>query len=124
MATFFKVKMGDKVYELDRLTLGNAQTLKQRYGLVDLEFFSPTDPDVLVGLMTLAIQKSTGLSLDEAEKIAQDCDIDGFEDMSDAPADAVDPQPAADDEDAASKPEPGKSGKRPKSGGSRTTPKS
>lgn len=124
MSGFFKVRMGDKVYELDRLTLGNAQTLKQRYGLVDLEFFSPTDPDVLVGLMTLAIQKSTGLSLDEAEKIAQDCDIDGFEDMSGAPADAVDPQPAADDEDAATKPEAGKSAKRQKSGGSRTTPKS
>lgn len=108
---FFKVKVGDETYELERLTLGDARVLKRDFGLTDLEFFSPSDPDQMVGLLALAISKTKGISISEATAEAEALDIEAFE-----PQDTEDPTPAAEaaeDESASS----GKSETRPKTTG-------
>lgn len=98
-----KVKVGDKVYELDRLTLGEGAALKRRFGVNDLDKFDPRDPETLFGLMTLAIAKTDGLSLADAEKVAEDIDL---ADLSDAGEDPEpDPTPAAVDVAATVAPE-------------------
>jgi hypothetical protein len=81
---FFKVKVQDEVYELERLTLGQARRLKREFGLSDLEFFSPTDPDQMVGLLCLAIeQKRPGVDRAVILAEVEALDIDGFEPVED-----------------------------------------
>lgn len=77
--SFFKVKVDDKVYSLERLTLGDARLLKERFGLADLEEFNPSDPDQLVGLLFLALRKERPTE-PEANLLAEieDLDIDAF----------------------------------------------
>lgn len=87
-----KVKVGDKVYELDRLTLGEGAALKRRFGVTDLDKFDPRDPETLFGLMTLAIAKTDGISLKDAEDIAADIDLS---DLSSVDEPVEDPTPAA-----------------------------
>lgn len=81
---FFRVKVGDQVYELDRLTLGDGRVLKQKFGLEDLTKISPGDPDMLVGLLFLALKRAKPDAPD-ANLIAEieDIDIDGFTDLAD-----------------------------------------
>ncbi len=66
MAPFFKVKVGDEVYELDKLTLGEARRLKRDFGLTDLEAFNGTDPDQMVGLLFLSYKRSHPQLADDA----------------------------------------------------------
>lgn len=77
---FFSVKVGEKTYELDRLTLGEARVLKREFGLSDLGSFSGTDPDQLVGLLYLARKReSPAMSHDEVLAEIEDLDIEAFE---------------------------------------------
>lgn len=117
---FFRVKVADKVYELDRLTLGDSWLLKQRFGLQDLTEFNPTDPGQLVGLMFLAMTKEhptkdADLILAEIKAL----DIDDFDPEPEAevkPDDELDPTPADVTPAEASEPPP------EASGASETTP--
>lgn len=54
---FFRAKIGEKVYELDKLTLGQARLMKRRFDLTDLEEFNIGDPDHMVGILTLCLQQ-------------------------------------------------------------------
>lgn len=122
MAVFFKVKVDGKVYELDRLTLGDGRVLKRDFGLIDLETFSTTDPDQMVGLIALAISKTDGISLADATLQAEDIGFDDFEpqeveDESDAPLDKTAKVVEGDDEVTAGLAKSGSSGKRQKKPG-------
>jgi hypothetical protein len=90
---FFKVQVGEDVYELDKLTLGDGRILKRDFGLTDLEEFNPGDPDVMVGLLSLAIKHSKGVSLADATAIAEAVDFEDFTSLGDE--DEADPTPAA-----------------------------
>lgn len=114
---FFKARVGGTLYEIDKLTLGDTRILKHKFGLTDLVEFSSTDPDVIVGLLALAIHKANpATTIDDAAAEAEGLDFESF-----APVDA------AEDEDADAAPlgvgavtaDPSKSGK---SGKPRKTP--
>jgi hypothetical protein len=96
---FFKVVVSGKAYELDKLTLGDTRTLKRDFGLTDMENFSSSDPDQLVGLMFLAMSKER--PNERPEKILRDIEaidildvIEGIED-EDEDTSETDPTPAA-----------------------------
>jgi hypothetical protein len=74
--SLFKAKLGDKVYELDRLTLGDGVVLKRQFNVTDLENFNPADPETLVGLLTLAVMKTDGVSLEQAQALVSDVSFD------------------------------------------------
>jgi hypothetical protein len=77
---FFKVKVEDTTYELDKMTLGEARILKREFGLTDLSSFSGTDPDQLVGLLYLALKRENpAMTHDEALAEVEGLDIEGFE---------------------------------------------
>lgn len=115
MAVFFRVKVGERIYELERLTLGDGVTLKRDFGLTDLENFNPADPETVLGLMTIAIARTDGLTISEARKQAEDIDLADFAPLeADAPED---PTSAADDAATESPSKNGGSGKRPKKPG-------
>ena len=99
--SFFRIKVagdgeeGGKVYELDRLTLGEARILKREFGLADLAHFNSTDPDQLVGLLVLALQRENpALTLKEAIAQVEDLDVEAFEEAP-AAEEESDPTPAA-----------------------------
>lgn len=100
MAAFFKARIGEHVYTLEKLTLGDARILKRDFGLEDMDEFSPTDPDTLVGLLYLCLKAERPLA-DRTALIAEveALDIDAFSDETEADED---PTPAAQaaDEDA------------------------
>ena len=87
-----KVKVGEKVYELDRLTLGDGAVLKRRFGVTDLDKFDPRDPETLLGLITLAVSKARGIPIADAEKVAGDFDLADISGVEDEPE--PDPTPA------------------------------
>jgi len=98
MAAFFKCKVGGKAYELPKLTLGEARILKRDFGLDDLEYFNPTDPDHLTGLLYLCLKRekpdaSHALLLAEVESL----DVEEFEQSDPETKAAPDPQPAVSD---------------------------
>ena len=103
---FFKCKVGDKTYELEKLSLGDARTLKREFGLADLEDLNPTDPDQLVGLIYLAIVKTTP-DVQRAAALAEAEGIDVVEWIETAQDDEVepDPTPASPEADDAPTPE-------------------
>lgn len=74
--SLFKAKLSGKVYELDRLTLGDGVVLKQQFNVTDLENFNPADPETLVGLLTLAVMKTDGVSLEQAQTLVSDVSFD------------------------------------------------
>lgn len=51
-----KIKFGDELYEVSRLPLGEAQRLKHEHGVDDLTHIDLTDPDVLVGVLEVAVR--------------------------------------------------------------------
>lgn len=114
--SFFKCKVGDETYELERLTIGDSRILKRDFGLSDLEHFNPGDPDVVAGLLTLAISKAKDIPISEATKIADAVDFEDFESISDDEEEgAEDPTPAAEAaDDAGAKAAPSRSGSRAK----------
>ena len=63
-----RIKTDAEVYEIDpdKLTLGEARTLKANYGLESLGLLDPLDPDVLTGLLVVAMKRSYP-ALDETE---------------------------------------------------------
>lgn len=73
--SFFKLKVGETVYELDKLTMGDTRTLKHHFGVADLAKMSSTDPDVIVGVLAIAIQRKDGKTLDEATAEAESIDF-------------------------------------------------
>lgn len=84
---FFKCRVGDKTYELDKLTLGDSRLLKREFGLVDLEEFNTTDPDQLVGLLVICLKRERpsadlGALIAEVEAM----DIEEFESVADEDA--------------------------------------
>ncbi len=81
---FFKAKIGDTVYELDKLTLGDTRILKHKFGLSDLSEFSSTDPDVIVGLLSLSIRKANpALTIEQAAAQADEINFDDFTQVAD-----------------------------------------
>lgn len=95
---YFKAKIGDTTYELAKLTLGDSQTLKHRFGVSDLTEMSSTDPDVIVGLLTLAVRKADPTkTLDQALAEVQEFDIEDFKPAEDAKEPEADAGPLADD---------------------------
>lgn len=89
----FKAKLDGKIYELDRLTLGDGVVLKKKFNVDDLENFNPADPETLVGLLTLAVMKTDGKTLEDALKVVEDVSFDDVDlDNEDA---AENPQPAS-----------------------------
>lgn len=108
---FFRAKCGDKTYELDKLTLGDARVLKRHFGLDDVEFFNPTDPDQAVGLLVLCLQRERPEeSLEVLTAEVEALDVDEF-----AMADEPDPTEASATGETESK--PGKSAKPRKTAG-------
>jgi len=106
---FFKAKIGDTVYELDKLTLGDTRILKHKFGLSDLSEFSSTDPDVIVGLLSLSIRKANpALSIEQAAAQADEINFDDFTQVDDEKevADAAPLAPVADASAATVSPEP------------------
>lgn len=89
---FFKDKAGDRVFELDKLTLGDARVLKREFGLEDMEDFSPTDPDHLVGLLYLCLRREQpNAAQEDLLGEIEDLDINAFDEIPEEP----DPTPAA-----------------------------
>lgn len=102
---FFKAKVGDTLYELEKLTLGDSRTLKHKFGLADLTEFSSTDPDVIVGLLALAIRKADpSKTIDEAAAEADEIDFEDFVTMADAKEPEADAAPLAVDAEVTSVP--------------------
>lgn len=89
---FFACTVAGKKYELTKLTLGQARTLKREFDLADIEDLNPTDPDQLVGLIYLACIQA-GMTPEAALAEAEGIDIMTLEE---APSDEVeaDPTPA------------------------------
>lgn len=103
---FFKCKVGDKTYELEKLSLGDARTLKREFGLSDLEDLNPTDPDQLVGLIYLAIVKANP-DVQRAAALAEAEGIDVVEWIETAQDDeAVEPDPTPASSEASDPAEP------------------
>jgi hypothetical protein len=110
---FFKAKIAGKVYQLDKLTLGEARLLKREFGLSDLAYFSNTDPDVIVGLLAICIKRDDeSLTMDQATEQAEALDIEDFDPNPDAPEEEPEEAPledaAADVAAAAKRKKPGK----------------
>lgn len=116
---FFRMKVGDKLYELDKLTLGDACIMKRDFSMLDLTEFNPADPEQVMGLFALAMVKQDGISLTEAKKRASEIDVDGFEAMQEEEKPEVDPTKGAAGakEATGSRAKGGKSAKRPKAPG-------
>lgn len=89
---FFRVKVGDRTFELDKLTLGEARVLKKEFGLKDLQAFSGADPDQLVGLLYLALLRENP-ALAHAEALAE---VEGLDIESFGVADEDEPDPTVD----------------------------
>jgi len=92
---FFKVKVGEALYELEKLTLGEARRLKREFGMESLEHFSPTDPDQLVGLLVLACKRRHPEWTDETVlRFVEGLDIEHIKPEAPEEAEPV-PTPAA-----------------------------
>lgn len=68
----FKARIAGHDYLIDRLNLRDLRTLKQRFGMTQLEDFNPTDPDQLTGLLYLSLRREGNgdeLALAKAEQI-------------------------------------------------------
>lgn len=106
---FFKAKIGDTTYELEKLTLGDTRILKHKFGLTDLSEFSSTDPDVIVGLLALAIRKADpNKSIEQATAEVDELNFDDFTTVDDEKevAAAAPLAPVADDSAAIVEPVP------------------
>lgn len=129
---FFKAKIGDTVYELDKLTLGDGQILKHTFNIPDLSEVGAMDPDVLVGMLAICIRRADpSKTLDqatvEAQAIGYDDIVQGDDEKE--PAEAADApleQPATVDASVATvSPEtPGSSETAPETPGTPVTPTS
>lgn len=75
---FFRIKVGDDVYELDKLTLGDAAYLRREHGLTSFSDLSSKDPDQLVGLLFLAMKRKHPNLTDAALK----AEVDGIDFLS------------------------------------------
>lgn len=53
---FFKVTVDDKVYEVEKLTFGDARLIKRECGIT-MDSFELDDPDYFVALVALAMLK-------------------------------------------------------------------
>lgn len=111
-----KVKVDEKIYQLDRLTLGDGVVLKRRFGLAQLDMFNPADPETMLGLLTLAISKTDGVSISEAEEIASEIEFDAMENIAE---EQDEPGPLEGDaaEETAKPVQSGSSAKRPRKPG-------
>lgn len=127
----FTVKVDNRTFTLDRITLGDWRMLKTEFGLTAsdivmslpdgkggvIETLNLGDPSVLVGLMVAALKHERPYApLGEIIAEVEDLGMEGLEFPSNDPedeADAEDPTPVGDDdgEEAAS---PAKSGKSAK----------
>jgi hypothetical protein len=87
---FFACTAAGKRYELTKLTLGQARTLKREFDLADIEDLNPTDPDQLVGLIYLALIQA-GSSPEAALAEAEGIDIVTLEES----AAEVEPDPTS-----------------------------
>lgn len=104
---FFKVKVGETVYELPKLTMGGSRILKHNFGIVDQENMEATDPDVLVGFMALAIRHGDpSKSIEQATAEAEDIAFEDFVKLDDEAevAAPLDPAPVEDASVAAADP--------------------
>lgn len=119
--SFFKVKVGEKVYQLDRLTLGDGYVLERDFG-IDPENITINIGSV-IGLLTLAISKTDGIPIAEARKVAEDVDFEDFQGVGDEDGDAAkaeDPTKGGDaDAATAARAKSGSSGKRRNKPGTR-----
>lgn len=89
---FFACKVGDKRYQLEKLTLGEARVLRKQFGLEQIEDFNPTDPEQLAGLLYLCMKRENP-GLPDALIMAE---IDGLDVMEFEAADEEEvPTPAA-----------------------------
>lgn len=94
---FFKATIGDRTFELPKLTLGDTRYLKKYFGLDDFTEFSPMDPDQLVGILALCLRRdNAALTHDEAVAEAESIDIEDFLSSDDEGDDEPDPTPGAD----------------------------
>jgi hypothetical protein len=83
---FFACKVGDKQYELPKLTLGEARILKKHFGLMQLEDMNPTDPDHLTGLLYLCLRREApGATLEALLSRIDELDIEDFAMAESAP---------------------------------------
>lgn len=53
----FKIKVGSKVYELPKMTLGEARIMAQHFALEDMSKFNPQNPEQMAGLLYLCIRR-------------------------------------------------------------------
>lgn len=89
---FFKVKVEDRLFELDKLTLGEARVLKKHFGLVNLSSFDGTDPDQLVGLLYLALKRERpDATHEDLLGEIEGLDIEGFATAEDEQEEIEDP---------------------------------
>lgn len=106
----FKVKCGDTIYELDKLTLGDTRILKNHFGADDLENLPLKDPDIMAGLLAIAIMRADpNKSLLQATAEADSFDIQTIGGVPDEPTEA-DAGPLADDAAEAVAPQPAETG--------------
>lgn len=84
---FFRAQVGDKVYEVEKLTLGDARLLKRHYGLEDLSEFESGDPDILAGILFLALRREKLLAGETVVDAALMAEVDGLdiEEFGEAP---------------------------------------
>lgn len=91
----FKAKIGDKQYQLDKMTFGDARLLKARFGVNDIEELNTGDPDVIVGLLVIAAKRERPMSpLDDLVAEIENADIAEFSYEADDEQVAEDPTPA------------------------------
>lgn len=54
---FFRCRVGERVYELPKLTLGEGRILRTEFGVTDYMELNTTDPEQLVGLLYLCLRR-------------------------------------------------------------------
>lgn len=93
---FFACKVGDRKFELPKLTLGEGRILKREFGLEQYEDFNETDPDQLVGLLYLCLKREKPDATHE-ELIAEveAMDVHEFASTDDTEEDPTDAAPEA-----------------------------
>jgi hypothetical protein len=88
---FFRANVGDKTYELPRLTMGGANTLALRFGLTDMAEFNPANPLHLSGCLYLCLKAE--LPKASHEVLMAEIESIDIADFKAAPAPDPEPEP-------------------------------